>query len=49
MGSNTPVLVVSASVEEAQEKTSKYTNVSYISKPIMKEEFDQKVMEIFKA
>ena len=49
MESNTPVLVVSASVEEAQEKTSKYTNVSYISKPIMKEEFDQKVMEIFKA
>ena len=48
MASNTPVLVVSASVEEAQDKTSKYPNIAYLSKPIMKEDFDQKVMEILK-
>ena len=48
MMSNTPILVVSASVEEAQEKTSKYQNISYLSKPIMKEDFDIKVMEILK-
>ena len=49
MGSNTPVLVISASVEEAQEKTSKFPNVDYISKPIMKEDFDEKVMKILKT
>ena len=43
MGSNTPILVVSASVEEAQEKTSKFQNVAYLSKPILKEDFDDAV------
>ena len=41
LANNTPILVVSASVEEAQEKTKKFQNISYLSKPIMKEDFDE--------
>ena len=41
LANNTPILVVSASVEEAQEKLKKFQNISYLSKPIMKEDFDE--------
>ncbi|MEE2744199.1 MAG: response regulator [Bdellovibrionota bacterium] len=45
-GISTPVLVVSASVEEAKEKTSKFSKVGYLSKPIFKEEFDEAINKL---
>ena len=45
-GIYTPVLVVSASVEEAREKTSKFSKVGYLSKPIFKEDFDEAINKL---
>jgi len=45
-GMTTPILVVSASVEEAKDKTSKFFKVNYLSKPIFKEEFDEAVSKL---
>ena len=45
-GISTPILVVSASIEEAQEKTLKFPNIGYLSKPIFKEEFDKELNKL---